>query len=125
MGKDIDSHSLPHQHHEDGCLEEIQHEIGRIEDFQTVADTFKLLDDNTRLRIFFILCHAEECVINIAAMMDMSTPAVSHHLKLLKNANLISSRREGKEVYYKASDSPVTRNLHHYIENIMDIVCPK
>lgn len=125
MEKNIDSHSLPHQHHEDGCLEEIQHEIGRIEDFQTVADTFKLLDDNTRLRIFFILCHAEECVINIAAMMDMSTPAVSHHLKLLKNANLISSRREGKEVYYKASDSPVTRNLHHYIENIMDIVCPK
>jgi DNA-binding transcriptional ArsR family regulator len=67
----------------------------------------------------------EECVINIASLMDMSTPAVSHHLKQLKAGNLIESRREGKEVYYKASDSKQSRYLHKAIEELMAIVCPQ
>ncbi len=114
-----------HNHNEYSHFDELKHEISRTDDFQNVADTFKLLDDNTRLRIFFILCHTEECVTNVAAIMDMSTPAVSHHLKMLKSAGLILARRMGKEVFYKAADSPIAQQLHKYIESIMDIVCPK
>lgn len=70
-----------------------------VENFQTVADIFKQLGDGSRIRIFWLLCHCEECVINLSAMVNMSSPAVSHHLKQLKAAGLIVSRREGKEVY--------------------------
>ena len=49
-------------------------------------------------------------------MVNMSSPAVSHHLKQLKSAGLIVSRRDGKEVYYKAADTEQTRNFHHMIE---------
>ena len=95
------------------------------EDFSTVADVFKKLDDPSRLKIFWLLCHCEECVINLSSLMEMSSPAVSHHLKVLRSAGLIVSRREGKEVYYKAADTAVCRTLHETIEKIMEISCPK
>lgn len=95
-----------------------------VENFQTVADIFKQLGDGSRIRIFWLLCHCEECVINLSAMVDMSSPAVSHHLKQLKAAGLIVSRREGKEVYYKAADTEQARNFHHMIECLVKIACP-
>ena len=55
-----------------------------VEDCSSMADIFKQLSDGTRLRILWMLCHLEECVSNIAAAMEMSDPAVSHHLKQLK-----------------------------------------
>ncbi|MCQ2506867.1 MAG: metalloregulator ArsR/SmtB family transcription factor [Lachnospiraceae bacterium] len=93
-------------------------------DFQTLADLFKLLDDPTRLQIFLKLCHTEECVIDLASILEISSPALSHHLKLLKSANLIESKRNGKEVYYTAADTEVARTLHHAIEQIMQVSCP-
>ena len=92
---------------------------------QTVADAFRQLGDPSRLRIFWLLCHCEECVINIAAATDMSSPAVSHHLRLLKNARLITSTRHGKEMYYRAADTPMVEKLHHTIEEIAKISCPE
>ena len=75
------------------------------------------------MRIFWILCHCEECVLNIAALLNMSSPAVSHHLRPLKNSGLITSRREGKEVYYRAADTEQTRLLHDMMEKVMQITC--
>lgn len=114
--------SLPHDH--GAPLEKRMNSIPKIDDFQISADVFRLLGDSSRLRIFWILCHCEECVINISAMMDMSSPAVSHHLKLLKTGRLIVSRREGKEVYYKAADTEQAALLHHMIEALLKIACP-
>ena len=57
-------------------------------------------------------------------MMEMSSPAVSHHLRLLKAGGLIVSRREGKEMYYRAAETELAQELHHIIEKIGDITCP-
>lgn len=111
-------------HHHGGVFEAHPERIPGDTEFATVADIFKKLDDSNRLKIFWILCHSEECVMNLSALMDMSSPAVSHHLKLLKAGELIASRREGKEVYYRASDSIQAQSLHHAIEHIMAITCP-
>lgn len=94
-----------------------------IDDFQTAADVFKQLGEGSRIRIFWLLCHCEECVINISAMMEMSSPAVSHHLKQLKSEKLIESRRDGKEVYYKASNTEKAALLHQTIEQLAEISC--
>ncbi|MBQ0058626.1 MAG: winged helix-turn-helix transcriptional regulator [Lachnospiraceae bacterium] len=116
---------VPHQHSTEAHnLTELKRELDNQENFDVVSNVFKQLDDSTRLKIFWLLCHCEMCVINIAAMMNMSGPAVSHHLSRLKNTGLITSRRSGKEVYYKAARTPEAQLLHLTIENIMDITCP-
>ena len=94
------------------------------EDFQIVSDLFKLLCDRSRVRIFWLLCHCEQCVINLSSIVGMSSPAVSHHLRQLKNSGLIVSRREGKEVYYRAADTEQAQLLHHMIEKMVEIACP-
>lgn len=121
----MDKIKLPHHHGEGDSAVLLQEELDRIDYFQTVAEVFKQLDDTTRIRIFWLLCHCEECVLNISAMMKMSSPAVSHHLRPLKNSGLIISRREGKEVYYRAADTEQSRLLHQMIERIMEITCPE
>ena len=83
------------------------------------------MSDQTRIRLFWLLCHCEECVLNLSVMMNMSSPALSHHLKLLKACGLIVSRREGKEVYYRAAENVQADALHHVIEHVAEIACPK
>ena len=117
----MDEQHLPHQHHQ--TTQQLFEQLPTVEHFQLTADVFKQLSDATRLRIFWILCHCEECVINIAAMMDMSSPAVAHHLRLLRTNGLIESRREGKETYYRASNTKKAQTLHHMIEEVMEISC--
>jgi DNA-binding transcriptional ArsR family regulator len=116
---------LPHNHGNHDHIQETKRQLDKIEDFQLEADVFKQLSDTSRLRIFWLLCHREECVIDIASMMDMTTPAVSHHLKQLKAGGLIVSRRDGKEVYYTAANTKQTQLLHLTIEHLMTIVCPE
>ncbi|HJA65985.1 transcriptional regulator [Lachnoclostridium sp. An169] len=113
---------LPHDHGQN-VAEKFSH-MPKTEEFQIVSDIFKQLGDGSRIRIFWLLCHCEECVTNISALVDMSSPAVSHHLKQLKSAGLIVSRRDGKEVYYKAADTEQADLLHHMIEKMVQITCP-
>ena len=117
--------ALPHDHGRHKHDEALHRELMNTERFSAVADVFKQLSDPVRVRIFWLLSHREECVINIAAMMDMSSPAVSHHLKSLLDSGLIMSRRDGKEVYYKASDTEQIGLLHEIVEQVMEITCPE
>lgn len=112
---------LPHDHGEH--LEKM--ELPETGTFQAAAECFRNLDDGTRLKIFWLLCHCEECVINISAMMNMSSPAVSHHLRQLRDAGLVVTRRGGREVYYRAADTSTAKILHETIEKILEIACPK
>ena len=116
--------NLPHRHGEGQGTVFIQEQLNQTGYFQKVAEVFKQLGDTTRIRIFWLLCHCEECVINISALMEMSSPAVSHHLRPLKNSGLIVCRREGKEVYYRAADTEESCLLHQMIEQVMEITCP-
>ena len=117
--------ALPHDHGRHKHDEALHRELMNTERFSAVADVFKQLSDPVRVRIFWLLSHREECVINIAAMMDMSSPAVSHHLKSLLDSGLIMSRRDGKEVYYNASDTEQIGLLHEIVEQVMEITCPE
>ena len=119
----MNSMKLPHHHGEGQDSTGVRELLSHVDDFQTVADVFKQLGDTTRIRIFWLLCHYEECVLNISVMLKMSSPAVSHHLRPLKNSGLIVSRREGKEVYYRAADTEQSRLLHQMIEQVMEITC--
>ena len=113
---------LPHDHGQK--IEALCGHVPPAADFLAVSDLFKQFSDASRLRIFWLLCHCEECVLNLSVMMNMSSPALSHHLKLLKACGLIVSRRDGKEVYYRAADNAQASELHHVIEHVAEIACP-
>ena len=114
--------TMPHDHGQE--IEKILDKLPTQEECAQVAEIFKQISDGSRLRILCLLCHCEECVSNIAAAMEMSDPAVSHHLKLLRGSGLIVSRREGKEVYYKLADTAQAQLLHHVCEEMFQISCP-
>ena len=120
----MDKKNLPHDH---GCRneEQIMEYMPGEEEIAGVSEAMKQLGDPSRLRIFWILCHCEECVLNIAAIVNMTSPAVSHHLRLLKSSGLIVSRREGKEMYYRTADTELAQVLHHTIEKLGRITCPE
>jgi len=119
----MEFNKLPHDHGQ--SAEQVMAQCPSTEDFQTISDLLRQLGDSTRVRLFWLLCHCEECVINLSAMMEMSSPAVSHHLKLLRTSGLITSRREGKEVYYKAAENIQAQLFHHLIEEMMELSCPR
>ncbi len=96
--------------------------IPTMSSVENVADYLKQLGDPSRLRIFWLLCKNTLCVSQIAESVDMSSPAVSHHLRVLKSAGLISSKRNGKEMYYYASNTNMVKSLYLTVETIAKIV---
>ncbi len=116
---------LPHQHEPEQTMAQLHESVENVGGFQTVADIFKQLSDSSRVRIFWLLCHCEECVIDLSTMVGMSSPAASHHLRQLRESGLIVSRRVGKEVYYRAAETEQAQLLHRMIERTMEISCPE
>jgi Predicted transcriptional regulators len=112
---------LPHDHGTSTA-----HMIENMPDQQTFDDsaaTFGLISDPTRVKILWLLCHTEDCVANIAAAVGMSSPAVSHHLRVLKQAGLIVSHKDGKEVYYTLADTEEAGLVHHIVDIIFNLNC--
>ena len=112
-------------HNHGGNLTDLMSSIPTEQQFFMAADVFSMLCDSTRLRILWLLCHTEECVSDIATAVGMSSPAVSHHLRNLKQSGLITSRREGKEVLYTLAETKEASLVHNMIDDIFEINCPR
>ncbi|MCR4814629.1 MAG: metalloregulator ArsR/SmtB family transcription factor [Lachnospiraceae bacterium] len=120
----MENTSTLHDHGNSHDLTLILEQSRKTEDFRKISDIFEKLGDAKRAQIFWILCHCEECVSDLSEIIGMTSPAVSHHLKVLKECGLIESHREGKEVIYHVTDSELTRLLHVTTEEIMAFSCP-
>lgn len=92
----------------------------RIIDISGLSELFRALADETRTKILYLLSEQELCVCDFAYLLNMSLPAVSHHLRLLKIMRLVRSRREGKQVFYSLEDEHVVSLIltaqEHYID---------
>lgn len=72
-----------------------------------LADLFKTFGDSTRIKILYALFESELCVGDLATILQLSQPAISHQLKVLKDAKLVKFRREGKVIFYSLDDDHV------------------
>ena len=72
-----------------------------------VAELFKVFGDSTRIKIICVLFESEMCVYDLAETLEMTQSAISHQLRILKNANLVKFRRDGKMIYYSLDDEHV------------------
>jgi len=85
---------------------------------QRLADIFKVLGDRTRVNLLSVLAGRELCVCDLAAALGMSSSAVSHQLRVLRDAHLVKSRREGKMVYYSLDDQHVVALFEQGLEHV-------
>ena len=83
-----------------------------------ISTFFKILGDNTRVKILFALDHNEMCVCDIANVLNMTKSSISHQLSYLKDLNIIKSRKSGKEVYYSLDDEHVKEVFEVAISHI-------
>lgn len=79
---------------------------------------FKILGDNTRVKILFALDYNEMCVCDIANVLNMTKSSISHQLSYLKDLNIVKSRKSGKEVYYSLDDEHVKEVFEVAISHI-------
>lgn len=112
-------------HNHGDNLEKILQSKPVDEEFFKACDIFQQLCDPTRLHILWLLAHCEACVLNISVAVGMSTSAVSHHLRNLRQTGLITNRRSGKEVYYKLADTKTAKLIHKMIDDVFEMNCPK
>ena len=88
------------------------------EELCSLAELYKIFGDSTRIKILYALFEAELCVCDIAMLIGMSVSAVSHQLRILKQARLVQYRREGKTVFYSLSDDHVRSIIGQGMEHI-------
>jgi len=85
-----------------------------------LAELFKVFGDSTRIRILYALAKSEMSVCCIAELLNMTMSAISHQLRILKQASLVKYRREGKTVFYSLSDDHVLTIISQGLEHIME-----
>ena len=105
-------------------LDKVKNELPTDELLCDLSDLFKVFGDTTRIKILYSLLESEMCVCAIAELLNMTQSAISHQLRVLKDACLVSSRREGKTIIYYLSDSHVStiisQGFVHLIEERED-----
>lgn len=82
-------------------------EQSKIDNIKETVKLFKIFSDNTRLRIIDLLVTDEFCVQDIADSLDTSQSAISHQLKLLRDLNVVKTRKQGKQVFYSLQDEHI------------------
>ena len=94
------------QIHEE-LLKVVNETMPEEDELYDLAELFKVFSDSTRIRILFVLFSAEVCVCDLAKVLNMTQSAISHQLKILKQAKLVKARRDGKSVFYSLADGHV------------------
>jgi len=91
----------------EGAVNVAREKMPQEETLYDLAELFKVFGDSTRIKILWALNEAELCVCDLAYLLNMTQSAISHQLRLLKQARLVKSRKDGKVVYYALDDDHV------------------
>ncbi|HOX29321.1 MAG TPA: metalloregulator ArsR/SmtB family transcription factor [bacterium] len=102
----------------DDVVKRVKRKLKSEEIFVRLADTFKALDDPTRVKILYALSLNELCVCDISALLDVSESAVSHQLRVLRNMRLVKFRKEGRIVYYSLCDDHILALISQGLEHV-------
>ena len=116
MINDIPHCEFMHAHPE--TIEKITKAMPDEDTLIDLAELFKVFGDSTRIKILSALSGGELCVCDVSTAVGMTSSAVSHQLKILKNAGLVSFRRDGKTVFYALADDHVMTILSQGLEHI-------
>ena len=120
MGKNTDAPTCDYMHVHEDKVAHVLSELPDDEQLYDLADLFRVFGDTTRIRILYVLFESELCVCDIAKLLNLTQSAVSHQLRVLKDAKLVRFRREGKTVFYTLDDDHVRRILALGMEHVSE-----
>lgn len=121
MANEINKREL-HDHSQNA--QQLLETIPSQEEFDAASQLLSQLGDPTRLRIFWILAHSEQCVSDVGVMVGMSSAAVSHHLRSLRQTGLLVSHRDGKEIHYTLARTLEAKLLHRIVDSVFQMGDP-
>ena len=105
--------------HED-ILSRVKEHLPKEEVLYELAEIFKVFGDSTRIKILYALFSSEMCVCDIADLLGMTHSAISHQLRVLKQARLVKFRKEGKVVYYSLDDNHISQIFNCGLSHIQE-----
>lgn len=99
-------------------IEDLKKDLDNEDGIDDLSKLYKALGDATRLKIVYLLSKSPLCVCDIAMLLDMSQSSISHHLRTLRNLNLVKFQKDGKLVIYSLDDNHVFSLLEEGLEHI-------
>lgn len=106
-----------HEHHHDMDILSIE---PTEENLYDLAELFKVFGDSTRIQIMYVLLGGEMSVGDIADKLNMNASAISHQLRVLKQAKLIKNRRSGKNIFYSLADDHVVTIMKQGMDHVLE-----
>lgn len=103
--------------HED-TIKEVQEHMIKDQDLDKISKIFKAISDPTRIKILYALKAHELCVCDISVVLNMTQSAISHQLKVLKDVDLVRTRKYGKTRFYKLADEHVHTLFSQAFEHV-------
>lgn len=103
--------------HQD-LVDQVGSQMPPEEKLYDLAELFKVFGDSTRIKIIWALFEEEMCVCDIACLLNMTQSAISHQLRVLKQARLVKPRRDGKNVYYSLDDQHIEEIFNQGLNHI-------
>lgn len=116
MGDEFCSCDIVH----DNIIEMVKQKMPQEEKLYDLAELFKVFGDTTRVKIISALFEAEMCVCDIAELLSMTQSAISHQLRVLRQARLVKHRKEGKVVFYSLDDEHIKSIFNQGLEHILE-----
>ena len=118
MSSTIPSCEFMHAH--DEIIKKVKNDMPDETLLYDLAEVYKVFGDSTRIKILYCLFESEMCVCDIANLLEMTTSAISHQLRVLKQAKLVKFRRDGKTVFYSLADEHVRTIIGMGMEHICE-----
>ena len=101
-------------------VERVQAQMPEEEALYDLAELYKVFGDSTRIKILYVLFEQEVCVCDLAQLLGSSVSAISHQLRVLKQARLVKFRRSGKTIFYSLADEHVRTILGQGMDHIRE-----
>ncbi len=113
-----DLHRCEHCKYNSTITDMLKNKLPDAETINNLSDVFKVFGDPTRIKILWVLFNTEKCVADICEALDMSQSAISHQLRVLKQARLVRFRRDGKNTIYSLDDEHVERIIEQVLIHV-------
>ena len=113
-----ESPTCEYRHAHDELVAQVNANMPTADTLLRLAELYRIFGDGTRIRILYALFESEMCVCDIAMVLGMSLSAISHQLRVLKQARLVTYRREGKTVFYSLADDHVRSIINQGLEHV-------